>query len=272
MARRIAIALAHIFPFALDILHHLALRWQRILAYQVFADPFALQFGERHNCAERLQQANEEQVGILWVKNPAKQEQVVVPGFDNLGLEEGERHFIARAVDNAVCPLPGTIREDYAFSVKALDVRLGLDAAMRYAMEDFRANRRMSMQDRVVGFWQPEIRELADLQPQYLAKQSTLYRPWNEFRNGLLVKWPAENVLWDDVEAAPHRQVGHYRDTRCLNCDIHSGVAKSHDQNVLIYVWTRYFVVVAVNDRTIEMPFKGRLRPARIPMVTVGHQ
>ena len=80
---------------------------------------------------------------------------------------------------------------------------------MNNAIEDFRTDCWVSMQNRVVGFWQTEVSELADLQSYDRPEQLTLPGPGDDCRNGLLIERPAQDVFRDDVKAAPHCEIGH---------------------------------------------------------------
>ena len=83
-----------------------------------------------------MQQANKEQVGVPRMEDAPEHGQIVIFRHDVLRPEEWERHLIARAVDDAVYPLAAAIGEDNAIAIKSLDIRLGLDAAMRNAIEN----------------------------------------------------------------------------------------------------------------------------------------
>ena len=84
----------------------------------------------------------------------------------------------------------------------------------------------------------------------------------------------AEEVLRQDPRPAPHREVGLARVPRRLHGDVGRGVADPQHHDRLAREELRRAVVVRMDllAREVLAAGEGRLRPARVPVVTVGDQ
>jgi hypothetical protein len=73
VARSIAIALAHGLAISADGALHFRKAWQPVVSDQIIGNPFTLQFSQRHDRAQRLQQSDKEEITELRMKHPAEE-------------------------------------------------------------------------------------------------------------------------------------------------------------------------------------------------------
>ena len=102
----------------------------------MIAHPRALGLGERHDRAERLQQADEVEAGDVGVEDAPEQLDVVVGRGEQVVVEEGEGDLVAGAVDDDVGVRLAAVGEAHAIALERGDVRLRRDRAVRDAVED----------------------------------------------------------------------------------------------------------------------------------------
>ena len=84
---------------------------------EVLADPDALDLCQWHDRPERLEQANEEEVGVTRGEDTVEEREVVIPGLNDFRLKERKRHFVASTVYDAIYGLTGSIRKDHAITI-----------------------------------------------------------------------------------------------------------------------------------------------------------
>src|SRR5581483_2008293 len=228
VAWRITIPLAYLFTLMSDLSRQLFIGWQGVLAQQVLAHPDALQFGQRHDRAQRLEQAEEEDIAILRMENAMEELQLVVLRLNHFRLKEWERHFVAGAIDNRVELLARPVAEDDAIAIELLDIGLHFHPPVSNTREDIRTDCRMGMQRLMIGFGESILCQVSHLEAQNHPHQLALDNggePLREDRR--LIQRFAEQIFRDDVEAAPHREIGHDGDARSFNGDVHCRVAEA---------------------------------------------
>ena len=137
---------------------------QRVLALEVLGDPAALRLGERHHRAERLQQADEEEVRDLGMEDAAVELDPVVLRRDEVLVEERERDLVARAVDDDVGVDARAVLELDRVPVETADVRLDLDRPVGDAVEDAAGDRRVRLAEGVVGLRKAELHRVAGVE------------------------------------------------------------------------------------------------------------
>ena len=135
---------------------------QQVLAAEVVGDPLPLRLGERHDRAERLEQPDEQDVGVVRMEDAPEQLDVVVGRGDEVLVEERERDLVARAVDDDVGLDAAAVGELDLVAVEARDVRLGRDRAVREAVEDAPGDGRVRLAEAVVGLRQAVVLHVAD--------------------------------------------------------------------------------------------------------------
>ena len=116
------------------------------------------------------------------------------------------------------------------------DVRLRRHRAVRDAVEDPAGDRRVRLAELVVGLRQAELRRVADVAVDQLGDEpaADLERdPRAGHRAAELVGRLAEDVLRDDVRAAPRREVDVVGHVRGLDRDVHRAVADAEHDDLL---------------------------------------
>src|SRR5579885_2404921 len=133
--------------------------------------------------------------------------------------------------------------------------------------EDIGTDRRMGMQGLMIGFGKSILCKISHLKAQnhahHLALDDGRKPLWKDRR---LIQWPAKQIFRDDVEAAPHREIGHDGNARSFDGDIHCRVAKAQHQYALIHIGIGILVVMTVDHRAIKMTGESWLGPPWVPV------
>lgn len=96
-----------------DLAEHLLQCGQRASVQQQVGDPVRLRFRQRHDRAERLDEADEVETVLVRRDDTVVQGQVVVTGVDQLVPEEREGDVVSRGVDDRVDVLHAAVLENH---------------------------------------------------------------------------------------------------------------------------------------------------------------
>ncbi|HEX4687006.1 MAG TPA: hypothetical protein VH228_09490 [Nocardioides sp.] len=235
-----------------------------------------LGLGERHDRAERLDQSDEVEAGAVRGDDPAVEVDVVVLGADHGVVEEREGDLVAGAVDDDVGLDARAVGEVHARPVEPGDRGLDRDVAVAEPAEQVVADRRVGLEDVVVGLGKAVVGHLPDRDPEHGAHRDLLEpkRPAGERGVGEVVGRRPEQVLRDHPRTATHGQVGFLGMTARLDRDVGGRVADPQHHHALALEDLRGAVVMRVQLEPRERlgARERRLRPARVPVVTVGDQ
>ena len=135
----------------------------------------------------------------------------------------------------------------------------------------------MGLAEAVVGLGQPVALHVPDHQLEHrLAARAGGPRTGRAPRACSVVERAAEEVLRDHPGAAPGGEEDVGRDERCLDGDVHGGVAHAEHDDRLVAEEAGVLagVVVRVDLRAGEavLARERRLGPARVPVVAVGDE
>src|SRR5260221_4751538 len=193
------------------------------------------------------------------MEDALEERQVVVFSLDDLWLEEGKCHLVARAVNNTIYTLTRAICEDHTITIQLANIGLDHDATMGDAHQDVGAHCWMSLPDLVIGFGQAIVAHLTDLQLDKSPVQSELPGVRHNAWCAQLIEWPTHNIFGNNMKTTSYRQVCHSRDSRGFRRDIHRRIADAQDQHMLIDILVGLHVSVAMDDRANEVAWKSRV-------------
>ena len=109
----------------------------------------------------------------------------------------------------------------HSVTVKLADRWLDLDTSMSNAHQNVGTDGRVRLSDAVIWLGEAEVAHLPTLHPDDQMIDAKLQGERDGQGYLQLVEWPAQNVLRDNVEAAPYREIAHGRDSRRFHGNIH---------------------------------------------------
>src|SRR6185436_12453039 len=104
---------------------HGVARREGVAPRQVIGEELRLRFGNGHDGAERLREADEVEVFDFEVKETKVERELVLRGFDEGRVEEREGDLVASREDDRVRAFAAAVREFDLASVKTNEIRLG---------------------------------------------------------------------------------------------------------------------------------------------------
>jgi hypothetical protein len=143
------------------------------------------------------------------------------------------------------------------------------------AVEEVGGDRRVRLADAVVGRGQPIVLDAADAEAIHGLEHGPAGGERQRAREAVdadLVQRLAEEVLGQDVGAAARGEHDLVGDVGGLGGDVHGRVADADDQDLLAPPVVGVDEVVGVHLLAVEAARVGRVGPARVPVVAVGHE
>ena len=244
----------------------------QVAAAEHLGDPRGLGLRQRHDRADRLEQAEEEQAGQVGVDGPLPQRQLVGLDRDQVVREEREAHAVAGGPDDQVGGSAGAVDEHDAVGLEPVDRGLRGDRPGREPLADLLRLHRVRLAGLVGRGGEAVLGHAARggrADPQ--ARRGDPPRHPARGQQALVARL-AEEELAQHPLGTPHRPGRRTRGEGRLDGDVHGRVAGTDDDHVAARELVAGAVVVGVDLLAVERARVGRLGPPRVPVVPVGDE
>ena len=255
-----------------DGLVHIGLPRQRVVAGEVGGGQLGLRLDDRQGRTGGLHESHERQRRVGGVEHALVQRHCLGVVTEPVLAQERNGDAVAGGPHDDVDLLDRTVGEHHAVAVEAFDAAHRPDLAVGDAVQDRVGDGRVVLEQPERRLEQAVVLRFAHRETEHRLRDDLAYLPRQHRKRTVGgVGGPAEEVLGHDVGAVPgaeHHVVG---DVRSVDCDVHGGVAHADDQDALVAERLGLAVVVGVHLLTVEPTRVLRVRPARVPVVAVGH-